>query len=81
MENFMFDRLIETAQARHIKEILGVFRPTPKNGLVKDHYDRLGFEKISETPEEISYRLPVPMHSANTATHIIDESQMLSAKP
>jgi len=81
MENFMFDRLIETAQARRIKEILGVFRPTAKNGLVKDHYDRLGFEKVSETPEEISYRLAVPIHSAKTATHIIDESQVLSAKP
>jgi len=81
METFMFDRLVEEARARNIKEILGVYRPTPKNGLVKKHYDQLGFEKISETPEEIRYRLVVPAHSENTATHIIDESHKLSATP
>jgi len=79
MEAFMFDRLVEAAQARKIKEIFGVYRPTPKNGLVKDHYVRFGFEKISETPEEIRYRLAVPEHSPNTATHIIDDSNRLSA--
>jgi FkbH-like protein len=79
VETFMFDRLIEAAQARKIKEILGVYRPTPKNALVKDHYDRLGFEKISETPEEIRYRLAVPEHCANRAAHIINDSRTLSA--
>jgi FkbH-like protein len=80
MERFMFDRLIEAAQARSIAEVIGVYRPTPKNGLVKDHYEKLGFEKISETPEEIRYRLAVPATAVYLATHIKNETVSSSAR-
>jgi len=78
MEKFMFDRLIEAAQAQGIREIAGVYRPSPKNGLVRDHYDKLGFKRVSESSEEIRYRLLVPQSSVRTATHINNESGMLA---
>ena len=74
MEKFMFDRLIEAAQARGVREIVGVFRPTAKNGLVRDLYDQLGFERVStasaESAGEVRYRLAVPGEFTSAATHV-----------
>ncbi len=72
MEKFMFDQLVEAARHRGIEEIIAVYRRTPKNGLVREHYHKLGFVKIDETPEETRYRLRVPQAIARTATHISD---------
>ena len=33
MEKFMFDRLVEAAVERRIGRIVGVYRPTAKNGI------------------------------------------------
>lgn len=48
-------------QARHlnIETIRGVYRPTPKNGLVEDHYENLGFEKESSSLKENTWIIPV----------------------
>ena len=78
MEKFMFDRLTEAAQKQGIAGLVGVYRPTQKNGLVKDHYDKLGFEKLSEAPDETRYMLAVPAQSVLTATHIRNESGKLA---
>jgi len=32
------------------KRLIGEYRPTNKNGMVRDHYDKLGFTRISEEP-------------------------------
>ena len=66
MEKFMFDRLIEAAQARGIRTIFAEYLPTPKNGLVRDHYDQLGFTRVSER----HYEFRVPHEEVVTATHI-----------
>jgi len=73
MEKFMFDRLMEASQSRGIGELIGVYRPTPKNGLVSDHYTKLGFQRVSETPELVRYRLAVPQNTVRTALHIENE--------
>jgi FkbH-like protein len=74
MEKFMFDRLIEAAQSRGVREIVGVFRPTAKNGLVRDLYDQLGFERAStasaESAGEVRYQLAVPGEFTSAATHV-----------
>lgn len=51
MENAMMDKLAEECMARGIKEIYGYYYPTAKNKMVKDFYDIMGFEKISEDEE------------------------------
>jgi len=75
MEKFMFDRVVEAAQARGVREIHGVFRPTAKNGLVMEHYDNLGFTKLKSTAEETRYVFAVPAAPMLTATHIRNESE------
>jgi FkbH-like protein len=70
MEKFMLDRLVEAAVERRIHHIVGVYLPTPKNGLVKELYDRMGFRRIGESGEAVRYELEVPAAPMITATHI-----------
>jgi FkbH-like protein len=72
MEKFMFDRMIAAAIARGIRCIVGVYRPTAKNGLVKELYDQVGFRRIKEEHDEVRYELEVPAQPVVTATHIRD---------
>jgi FkbH-like protein len=43
MELAMFDALVEQCKARGIGRIVGIFIPSKKNGIVADHYRKLGF--------------------------------------
>jgi FkbH-like protein len=43
MENFVLNRLVEAAKAHSFERLVGEYIPTPKNGIVKDHYQDLGF--------------------------------------
>ncbi len=40
--------LADTARKRGARKLIGEYRPTPKNGMVRDLYPRLGFEQIDE---------------------------------
>jgi FkbH-like protein len=48
MEIAMLDGIVERAQERHIESIIGYYLPTSKNGMVADHYEKLGFTRISK---------------------------------
>jgi len=72
MEKFMFDRLVEAACARGIRKVVGVYRPTAKNGLVKDLYGQMGFRSVGE---EGRYELTVPEMPVVTATHVRDVTE------
>lgn len=52
MENFTLNMIVSAAKERGYKKIIGEYLPTQKNGMVKEHYTKLGFAKIdnSETP-------------------------------
>jgi predicted enzyme involved in methoxymalonyl-ACP biosynthesis len=39
------------ARARGIRQLIGVYRPTDRNGMVKDHYARLGFRPAGEAAD------------------------------
>ena len=51
MEFAMLDSLVERARANGVKEIIGSYLPTPKNGMVEDHYEKLGFTLQSRDEE------------------------------
>jgi FkbH-like protein len=75
MERFMFDRMLEAAMAQGVREIIGVYKPTAKNGLVSGLYETLGFHKISESSDEIRYCFQTPKEPVITATHIRNMSE------
>ena len=43
VERLVLKELVEQARARGIGTLVGIFRPTARNGMVKDHYPDLGF--------------------------------------
>ena len=47
----MLDVLVEHARAANILILKGFYLPTKKNGMVADHYERLGFTRVSLDPE------------------------------
>ena len=51
MENFTLNHIIKIARSSGFAKIMGEYIPTPKNGLVKDHYKNLGFTPVGETWE------------------------------
>jgi len=44
------------AEARRLgaARLLGEYRPTPKNAIVRDHYAQLGFSLLAETPDGVT---------------------------
>ena len=43
MENFTLNTMVEIAKAKGYKRIIGEYLPTPKNKMVENHYQNLGF--------------------------------------
>jgi FkbH-like protein len=69
METAMFDALVEECRARGVREILGVYIPSRKNGMVAEHYGALGFCRLEDGPDGRtlwSYRVP-PVGSPRAA--------------
>jgi len=48
MEIAMLDELAARARDRRIDTLLGYYLPTAKNGMVADHYEKLGFTLVSK---------------------------------
>jgi FkbH-like protein len=48
VEPGMLDAVVEAARAKGVKWLIGVYKPTPKNGMVAGHYDGLGFTPYAE---------------------------------
>lgn len=45
VEEFFFNSLVASARSAGIERLVGVYVPTKKNALVKEHYERLGFAR------------------------------------
>lgn len=48
MENFTLNTMVEYARAKGYERIVGEYLPTPKNGMVKEHYPNLGFDSMDD---------------------------------
>jgi FkbH-like protein len=71
MEKFMFDRLVEAAAARGIREIAGIYHPTEKNVLVRDLYPQFGFTAVENGQGGQRYTFSLPKRLEPTATHVL----------
>ena len=52
MEEFIADKIVETARKNGFRRVRGEYIPTPKNAMVKDLYEKLGFQRIAENQFE-----------------------------
>lgn len=59
LEEQVLNVLHANARTHGIRELVGIYRPTAKNGMVKDHYRKLGFTLASETDDAATWTLDV----------------------
>jgi predicted enzyme involved in methoxymalonyl-ACP biosynthesis len=58
VEAAIIGQLTLLAAQAGVREIVGLYRPTPRNGLVRDLYPRLGFETVAAQADGgATYRL------------------------
>lgn len=48
VEEATLQTLAEAARAHGARALIGQYRPTPKNGMVREHYAKLGFAKLDD---------------------------------
>lgn len=61
MELSVFDALVEACQSRGLRRIVGTYIPSKKNGMVADHYAKLGFQRIESASEgQTSWAWDIP---------------------
>jgi FkbH-like protein len=68
VEEAMLHELVLAARAASVRWIIGRYIPTPKNGMVKEHYAKLGFEagpiRMEGAVEEMTWLLDVTNYYA-----------------
>ena len=66
VEDALCDELVAAAKAEGITTIRGVYLPTSKNPLVKEHYQNLGFSLIDSTDGTDTWELNINDYQAKT---------------
>ena len=64
MEEETLNLVVAEARRLGAARLVGEYRPTAKNGMVRDHYQRLGFSKVSETEgDQIIWEFNIASHT------------------
>ena len=66
MEQFALFSIAEYAASKGFSKLVGEYLPTPKNGIVKDHYLNLGF-----IPAGDKWLLQINANKVSNSTHIV----------
>jgi FkbH-like protein len=76
VEQAMLAKVVAAAKERGVQRLIGTYIPTAKNGMVADHYKKLGFEEIgTSTENRTRWELTVAAYSAPALPMRIEESQ------
>jgi FkbH-like protein len=71
VEDAMLSSLVEKAKAKGAVYLLGHYVPTPKNGMVSQHYEKLGFTLLEERADATKhYVLDCTNFDAPTLPHL-----------
>jgi FkbH-like protein len=57
VETMVLREIVASARARGIERLIGVYRPSGRNGMVSDHYRKLGFTPLGESDGGSEWRL------------------------
>lgn len=72
VEEAVLNLLVEAADKRGVSAIRGHYIPTDRNGLVEDHFSKLGFESVSTNATngsgQTDWELPVPGYEPRFAS-------------
>ena len=73
MEYAMMDSVVAACKDRGIHTIIGYYYKTAKNGMVREFYGQMGFEKMAEDDTGVStwqYKIPDVYQSKNTVIEV-----------
>lgn len=73
--------LVEQAAVHGVRRLLGVYRPTAKNGMVRELYDRMGFEAFHASGEGTSVWALQVAEYQRTAAPIAVVGEALALQP
>lgn len=73
MEYAMMDALVHSCRERAISEIRGYYRPTAKNGMVKDFYRSMGFKLVSDEGGNTAWSLAAAEYNDNNRYILMEE--------
>ena len=59
VEKTLLQNVLDAASELGVTEIIGLFKPTERNGIVKDLFGSLGFSLVDENASETQWRLTV----------------------
>ena len=59
VERTTLNQIVAAAKAAGVRTLIGEYLKTERNGMVKDHYERLGFEPLESTADASRWRLDV----------------------
>jgi FkbH-like protein len=74
VERMLLNHVVGVARERGLKLLVGEYIPTPKNGLVRDHYPTLGFTQADASTDEVSRWELRTDRSWNPLVHFIEET-------
>jgi len=64
VEEAILQHLVQLARAADASELIGRYIPTARNGLVRDHFEKLGFARLGAEPNgETVWRLDIGQYS------------------
>jgi FkbH-like protein len=50
VEDMVLGEMLQHARERGVARLIGVYRPTERNGMVREHYAKLGFSRLGSDP-------------------------------
>lgn len=78
MELAMLDALVERARSRNIDTVTGHYYPTAKNGMVAEHYERIGFRLLERDQQGGSSTWTLDVSSYEPRNRHIKISEMVT---
>jgi FkbH-like protein len=76
VEAAMLNVVVNRARQLGAVALVGAYRPTAKNAIVKDHYSKLGFEQTGDINGETTWRLLLEnFNEADVAITMVEGSQ------
>ncbi len=51
VEDMVLREILQHARERGVARLIGVYRPTERNGMVREHYAKLGFSRLGSDPD------------------------------
>jgi FkbH-like protein len=64
VEHVVLNQIAAEARARGIRRLIGVYRPTERNGMVREHYAKLGFVRLAAPEGEYRWMLDLAQFTA-----------------